>query len=216
MNTMKLRTFARGHRPLVLLCGLAAGLAVAIGCSTSSQTTPPSGGGTDGSVDAVADSPTDAPTDAAQDAGADTGPAACNALSNVGAAVQQMYVATDPVTGDGGAIPAGTYVLTAAVVYTGPDGGVGPTGTTYADTLALSNGGNYERVASVVNDAGLDGSPLHQNGAFMIDGGSIQVTMTCPRGSQPFQSYDSDGTKLRIYAPAAAFGPGVMFEYTKR
>lgn len=213
---MKIRTFARDVGPLALACGLAValgGLGLAMGCSSSST---PSGGGTDASVDAVGDAVGDATTDPPQDAGTDTGSAACNALSNVGAVVQQMYVATEPVTGDGGAIPTGTYVLTAAVVYTGPDGGVGPTGTTFVDTLALSNGGQYERVSSIVNDAGLDGSPLHQNGGFKTNGGSLQVIMSCPAGSQPFKSYDSDGTKLRIYAPAAAFGPGVMFEYTKR
>jgi hypothetical protein len=210
MNTMKIRAFACVVGPLALACGLG----VAIGCSSSSETTTPSGGGTDASVDAVEDATADA--DTPQDSGTDTGSAACNALSNVGAVVPQMYVATDPVTGNGGAIATGTYVLTAAAVYTGPDGGVGPTGTTFADTLALSNGGNYERASSIVNDAGLDGSPLHQNGEFRVDGGSIQVILTCPLGSQPFKSYDSDGTKLRIYAPAAAFGPGVMFEYTKQ
>lgn len=208
MKTMKIRAFASG----VLLLALACGLGMALGCSSSAETTTPSGGGNDASGDAVGDATADAP----QDAGTDTGSTACNAISNVGAVVQQTYVATDPVTGDGGGIPTGTYVLTAAEVYTGPDGGVGPTGTTFSDTLALSNGGKYERVASIVNDAGLDGSPLHQNGEFTVDGGSLRVILTCPVGSQPFKSYDSDGTKLRIYAPAAGSGPGVMFEYTKQ
>ena len=80
----------------------------------------------------------------------------------------------------------------------------------------MSGALTYERVASIVDDAGMDGSPLRQNGGFTIDGGSMKVTQTCPKGSQPFTSYDSDGTKLRIYAPAGAFGPGVMFEYTKK
>ncbi len=216
MKPMKIRAFTYAGCALALGCGLA----VAVGCSSSSTTpsggTDASGGDATATTDATTDAGRDATTDPPQDSGADTGPAACNALANLGAVVPQMYIATDPVTGDGGAIPAGTYVLTAAAVYTGPDGGVGPTGTTFADTLALANGGKYERVASVVNDAGLDGSPLHQNGEFTTDGGSMRVVLTCPSGSQPFTSYDSDGTKLRIYAPAAAFGPGVMFEYTKR
>jgi hypothetical protein len=177
-----------------------------VACSNSSSS------GTDASVDAAPDVTVDAP----QDAGTDTGPMGCNALSNVGTVVQQMYVATDPVTGKGGAIAPGTYVLTAAAVYSGPDGGVGPTGTTYTDTVAFSMGATYERVASVVDDAGLDGSPIRQNGAFTTDGGSIQVKQTCPKGAQPFTSYDSDGTKVRIYAPAGIFGPGLMYEYTKK
>lgn len=180
-----------------------------LGCSNQNAS---SGGETD----AVSDTVDDVTVEAPEDAGTDTGSTACNALSNVGAVVQQMYVATDPVTGDGGAVASGTYVLTAAAVYTGPDGGVGPTGTTFTDTLAMSEGGTYERVASIVDDAGLDGSPLHQNGRFTLDGGGIKVTQTCPSGKQPFTSYDSDGTKLRLYVPAGVYGPGVMFEYTRR
>jgi hypothetical protein len=171
---------------------------------------------TDAASDAAIDAASDATADAPQDPDADAGSTECNDLSNVGAVVRQVYVAARPVTGDGGVIAAGTYVLTAAVVYTGPDGGVGETGTTFADTLALSSGGTYERVFSVVNDAGLDGTPMHQNGMFTTDGGGVQVIQTCPTGRQPFTSYDADGTTLRIYAPAGALGPGVMFEYTRR
>ncbi len=152
-------------------------------------------------------------------AGSGTGgaPTECNALANVGSVVQQAYVATDGIVGDGGIINSGTYVLTAAAVYTGPDGGTGPTGLALTDTLAL-DGGAYERVLSAVNDAGLDGSAMRQNGTFAIeDGGGIQVVMTCPVGPQPFTSYDSDGTKVHLYAPAAGPGnPALMFEYTKK
>jgi len=110
----------------------------------------------DAAPDVTADAVPDVTADAPQDDGTDTGPTACNALSNIGAVVQQMYVATSPVTGGGGVIATGTYVLTAAAVYTGPDGIAGATGTTFADTVVLSDGGGYERVASIVNDAGLD------------------------------------------------------------
>jgi hypothetical protein len=180
-----------------------------LGCSSQDQATE---GGADASVDAVSDAGSDVSVDApTSDAGS-----ACNALTNIGAVVPQMFVATDAVTGDGGTIAAGTYVLTAAAVYTGGDGGAGPTGTTFQDTLAMGGDGTYERVASIADDAGLDGSPFHQNGSFVVDGGSIQVTQTCPTGAQPFTSYDSDGAKLHIYAPALAGNPGVMFEYTKQ
>lgn len=173
-------------------------------------------GGTDASVDAVGDAVGDVTADAPQDADTDAGATECNALTNVGTVVQQMYVATSAVAGTGGMIAAGTYVLTAAAVYTGPDGGVGATGTTFADTLVLSVGGTYERVVSIVDDAGRDGTPMHLNGTFASDGGGLRVTQTCPFGRQPFTSYDSDGTRLRIYAPAGALGPGVMFEYSRR
>ena len=152
-------------------------------------------------------------------AGSSTGgaPTGCNALANVGSVVQQVYVSADGIVGDGGIINSGTYVLTAATVYTGPGGGTGPTGLSLTDTLAL-DGGAYERVLSAVNDAGLDGSPVRQNGTFVLkDGGGIQVDQTCPAGMQPFNSYDCDGTKLHIYAPAAGpNSPALMFEYTKQ
>jgi hypothetical protein len=164
----------------------------------------------------TSDGGTVATLDAAQEAGTDSGPTGCNSASNIGTVVSQTFVATDPVTGDGGVLVQGTYVLTAAAVYTGVDGGSGPTGTTFQDTAILDDAGAYERVASVINDAGLDGSPLRQNGSFAIDGGSIHVTQTCPAGSQPFTSYDSNGTVFHIYAPAAGPNPGVMFEYTKQ
>lgn len=171
------------------------------------------GGGTGGSTGGTAGSSTGG------SAGSGTGgaPAGCNALVNVGSVVQQMYVATDGIVGDGGIVNSGTYVLTAATVYTGPDGGTGATGLSLTDTVAL-DGGAYERVLSAVDDAGLDGSPIRQNGTFVLeDGGGIQVVMTCPAGAQPFTSYASDGTKLRIYAPAAGPGsPALMYEYTKK
>jgi hypothetical protein len=111
MNAMKIRTFACDARPLALACGLAValgGLGLAMGCSSSST---PSGAGTDASVDAVGDAVGDAPADPPQDAGTDTGSTACNALSNVGAVVQQMYVATDP---EGAALARRAFFLEAA------------------------------------------------------------------------------------------------------
>lgn len=170
--------------------------------------------GNDGGTDAFSVMTPDAPEVPATD----SGPMACNAVTNIGTVISQMFVATDPVTGTGGVIAAGTYVLTAASVYTGIGGMTGPTGTTYSDTLVIADGGAYERVLSIV-DGVMTGTPIHQSGSFATDGASITVTQTCPPGPQPFTSFDSDGTTVRIYAPADAFGPGVpgvMFEYTRQ
>lgn len=173
-----------------------------LACSNQDQS---SDGGVDASVDVAKDVTADAPPP--QDAGSDAD-AECNMLTNIGTVVPQTFVATDAVTGDGGTVVPGTYVLTAAAIYTGADGGAGPTGTSYKDTLALADGGTYERVASVIVDGG--SNSFRQNGYFVLNGSSIQVKQTCPMGSQPFTSYDSNGSKLHIYAP------GVMFEYTKQ
>jgi hypothetical protein len=155
--------------------------------------------------------------DAPQEAGNDAS-TGCNAVTQIGSVVQQMFVAQDGVTGDGGAIVLGTYVLTAAAIYVGTDGGAGPTGTTFVDTVAIVDAGAYERVVSIVNDAGADGAAFHQNGSYVLmDGGGFNVTQTCPPGKQPFTSYDSNGTKVHIYAPPAGQGnPPLMFEYTKQ
>lgn len=188
-------------------------LACLVACS-SDDTTPYHG--TDASFDAAADASLDATADAPQEAGSDSGSAACNELSNIGTVVPQTFVATDAVSGAGGLLVAGTYVLTAAVVYTGPGGGTGPTGLKLRDTLIIDASNLYQRVTSIVDDAGVDGSPLHENGAFVVDGSSIQVTQTCPPGVQPFTSYDSNGTTIHIYASAAGGSPAVMFEYTRQ
>jgi hypothetical protein len=178
-----------------------------LACSNQNQS---GDGGTDAKVD-------DVTADAPQDSGTDSGPLGCNTVSNIGTVIQQMYVATDPVTGAGGVIAAGTYALTAAAVYTGAGGGSGPTGTTFADTVVFESGNMYERVASIIDDAGLDGSPIRQNGSYLLDGSSIQVTQTCPKGFQPFTSYDSDAMKVQVYAPPGGPGkPALMFEYTKQ
>ncbi len=182
-------------------------------CQSSPSGTDASG--TDASVtDAVADMTPDAPQDL--DSGTDAGPTECNTLANIGAVVSQMDVATAAVTGAGGVIATGTYVLTAAAVYTGAGGSAGPTGATFADTLVIADAGAYERVFSIVNGPAPDGT-YRQNGSFTTDGASIEVTTTCPPGAQPFTSYDSDGTTVRIYAPSTgALSPGLMFEYTRQ
>lgn len=176
----------------------------------SSQGTPDDGGtdanANDGSVDAAAD--------VVQEAGKDGG-AGCNALVNAATVIDQLFVATAAASGDGGTLVSGTYFMTAASVYTGVDGGAGPTGTTFAETLVM-DGGAYERVQIAVNDAGADGSPYHANGNVTINGASVQVNQTCPILAQPFTTYDSNGTKLHIYAPPAGSNPGIMFEYTKQ
>jgi hypothetical protein len=181
------------------------------GCESSPSATDASA--TDASV---TDARVEVTADASEDSGRDTGSTECNALSNIGTVVPVMNVATAPATGSGGVIASGTYVLTAASIYTGPGGSEGPSGATLADTLVVADGGDYERVFAVVNGPAPDGT-YRQNGRFVTDGASIEVTQTCPPGRQPFTSYDSDGTTVRIYAPAAgARSPAVSFEYTRQ
>ncbi len=184
------------------------GVGLSLACSSSET---PTDGGTDASSDIQAADVI------VQEAGNDSG-TACNALANGGNVIQQTFVATDAVTGDGGTIVSGTYLVTAAVMYTGADGGSGPTGTTIQESATFDvDAGTFERVQSAINDAGADGNAYRANGIYMTgDAGSMQASQTCPKAPLPFNSYDTNGTTLHIYAPAQGPNRAVMFEYTKQ
>ncbi|MBX7194359.1 MAG: hypothetical protein K1X94_20050 [Sandaracinaceae bacterium] len=184
---------------------------VAIALSVMACGCPSSPSGTDAGADGGTDAFIERTPDAAE--GTDGGPMACNSVTNVGTAITQTNVATAPVSGAGGVIAPGMYVLTEAVIYTGPTGMTGPTGLTFTDTVVLAADGSYDRAFSVVGP-GADGTPMYQSGTFTTDGASLTVTQTCPAGRQPFTSYDSDGTTLRIYSPGDPSFPATMFEYT--
>src|SRR5580704_15253687 len=62
--------------------------------------------------------------DAAPDA-----PGTCNTLVDSAPAITVEQVAGEPPAPQGGTIVDGTYALTAAVIYTGPGGPTGPSGT---------------------------------------------------------------------------------------
>lgn len=190
-------------------------LVMAATCVLACGSQDPTVAATDAGVDVTGEEGgTDAPVDGAADAPKEVG-TGCNDLVNVGAVVPQMFVTTDPVTGAGGSVVPGTYVLTAASVYVGPSGGSGPTGLTLQDTLSIAEGLLYRRVVVFGDDSGGAPKTVRQNGTFTVTGSSIKVTQTCPAGSQPFTSYDAVGAKIRIHAPAVGPNPALTFEYTK-
>ena len=121
---------------------------------------------------------TDAGGDAASDAHSlpDTGdagldaPVACNTLVNSASAISIEQVASDPPAPAGGTPVDGTYALTAAVIYTGPGGPTGASGTTQT-TLQIA-GGTIQVVSS--------GDPATRTVTFTTSGTSVASVDTCP------------------------------------
>lgn len=172
--------------------------AVLMACGNDSST---NDAGADATADVVVKKDS-GPADAAPDVAADTGPSACNALVAPDATVMEQYVATAAVTGDGGPFVSGTYVATARSIYTGVDGGTGPTGTTYDIILVVDDAGAYQGL-QVMADGGKP-TVLDLNGVTtVLDGGGALMKVDCPiNGSLIFTSYSSDGTNVGFYAPA--------------
>jgi hypothetical protein len=168
-----------------------------VACSDNSSTTD---AGTDAGPD-VAPKKDSGGADVAADAPDDTGTPPCNTLVAADAAVQQMKVATTPVVGDGGLFAPGTYVLVGASVYTGPDGGTGPTGTTMYLTTTIDDAGAFAAI-QILTDGGAPAVNDSNGTLTPLDGGALSGKQTCPGvGSLIFTSYSSDGTNIGLYAP---------------
>jgi hypothetical protein len=129
------------------------------------------------------------------ESGASDGAVVCNSLVNAAPVVEQVNVATAPPTPAGGPMPSGTYYLTAAKVYTGADGGAGPTGITDQYTAVIT-GTSFEDVANVVGEGGSGTF----GGTVTTSGSSIAITFTCGNsGTSGFTAFDSDGTTFTVY-----------------
>jgi hypothetical protein len=128
-----------------------------------------------------------------------------------------MRVAAAPPTPSGGAFPAGTYVMTSDVIYTGPDGGTGPTNVTYQAVARTggSSGDTWEyssihTIGSAVFNGNLAGHYV------IVDGGGMTMTVDCP-APLPIgvNAYDSTPTSYTLYDPTAAGGTEAI-TYTKQ
>ena len=169
--------------------------AALVACSNSSGT---DDAGVDSGAD-VAPKKDSGPADVAADVPDDTG---CNALVAPDAAVMEMFVATDPVVGDGGPWMAGTYTITAHTIYTGLDGSAGPTGSTFDVILVTDDAGAYEALQVQVADGGAP-KVMDINGTVTIlTGGAESIKVNCPvNAALIYTSYSFDGTNLSLYAP---------------
>jgi hypothetical protein len=107
--------------------------------------------------------------------------AACNTLVQLGDAVDEIRVASDPPVLQGGALTNGTFVLREVRVYTGTGGPTGPTGKTVRDTLRFSNASpNAATAEELYQETG--SAERRFAGAATTTGTSLTVQATCPGG----------------------------------
>jgi len=179
-----------------LIFGIAA-LALAAGCSSSSGGTSPSDAGSDHDAGADGAEPTDGATpedggstgqDAAADAPAEAA-TACNMLTNSATPITYSQVNQDPPTPQGGTIVDGTYAMTDASIYTGPNGPSGPSGMSQT-TIQIS--GNTIQVVS-------SGQPPTRTVTLATSGTSLTATDTCPDAKVNHGSYTATPTTLLIF-----------------
>jgi Copper type II ascorbate-dependent monooxygenase, C-terminal domain len=143
--------------------------------------------------------------------GNDGGVQTCNTVTNAAPAVPITNVAAAAPAPTGGAIPDGTYFVTAALIYTGVGGKAGPTGITYQGT-DVSTGGNH--FALVYNQSDNPGD-LHNSGTFTVTGPNVDIETSCPTPStSPFTALTTDG--VGVFTIYTSQPPVQAFTFTKQ
>jgi hypothetical protein len=139
-------------------------------------------------MDAALDTAGDAAPDHPASDAADDAPVACNTLVNSAPSITIEQVASDPPAPQGGTPVDGTYVLSAAVIYTGPAGPAGPSGTSQT-TLQIT--GSTIQVVST-------GDPLTRTVTFSTSGTSIDSVDNCPDTDTRPGSYTATPTTFIV------------------
>jgi len=178
-----------------LVFGIAA-LSLAAGCSSSGGTSPSDAGGdhdagADGAEPADGAMPEDGGSsgpDGAADAPAEAA-TVCNMLTNSAAAITYSQVNQNPPTPQGGTIVDGTYAMTDASIYTGPNGPSGPSGM--SQTTIQITGSTIQVVSS--------GKPTTRTVTLTTSGTSLTATDTCPDTKVNHGSYTATSTTLLIF-----------------
>jgi hypothetical protein len=179
-----------------LVFGIAA-LALAAGCSSSSGGTSPSDAGSDHDAGADGAEPTDGATpedggssgpDAAADASAEAA-TVCNMLANSAAPITYSQVNQNPPTPQGGTMVDGTYAMTDASIYTGPNGPSGPSGMSQT-TIQVT--GSTIQIAS-------SGQPTTRTVTLSTIGTRFTATDTCPDTKVTQGSYTATATTILIF-----------------
>jgi hypothetical protein len=103
--------------------------------------------------------------------------------------VTQQQVASPPPQPTGGVVVPGTYVLSQMNMYTGADGGTGPTSKVLAEKYQVDSS-TYEHAKAPGTDAG-PGSPSLDSGYYAASGTMFTVLATCPASNPSLTFYYS-------------------------
>jgi hypothetical protein len=120
--------------------------------------------------------------------------AACNTLTQIATPVQPQQVAEALPAPTGGAIPDGTYVITAITVYTGVGGATGPITDPQALT-SVNTGGVAQTVFTVT------GQPdSNETYTYVANGTGLTVAKTCRgTGATDFDAFSQTADGYIIY-----------------
>lgn len=120
---------------------------------------------------------------------------ACNTLVNSAPVLPLSYVATAPPSPQGGPIMDGTYLLTAAAIYTGVGGQTGATGGSAQVTIKITG-----TTVQVANKAMPPGD--HLTTTLVPNGTSFTRTDTCPDTMSQQGAYTATATTFIAILPA--------------
>jgi uncharacterized repeat protein (TIGR02543 family) len=132
------------------------------------------------------------------DAGSSDG-GQCNSIVNKGQLVKVVQLAQNPPPYQGGPLIQGTYVLTAATIYTGPGGAAGLEGTTLEETIVYFGGPTSGPLMVVLS---IDGGADQSINAVMSSAAavaSLTVNYQCGPLTQDNDSYTSLPGELHVY-----------------
>jgi hypothetical protein len=128
-----------------------------------------------------------------------TGDVACAPITNSGSQVTETYVGEPLPLPLGGAITPGTYVLSAAFVYTGTGGNAGPTGRILQETRTFDGTAFADIAAAGDADGGVFATEFFANGTYLASGSQLRFDETCPNAGSTQLSFSVTGGTLRIY-----------------
>jgi len=169
---------------------------LAAGCGGSTDN-PSDAGGADGAGGADSASTEAGAHDGAANDGQPTADAsteasdaaqACNALANSAQSITYQQVASDPPTATGGTPVDGTYTMTDAAIYTGPNGPTGPSGMSQT-TIQIA--GSTIQIVS-------DGQPATRTVTLATSDSHFTATDTCPDTMVTQGQYTATATTMVI------------------
>jgi hypothetical protein len=124
----------------------------------------------------------------------------CNAPGQCGSPIAEEQVPSEALPTNGGPIAAGTYVLSALTIYTGPGGASGPVAGSpvAAETLVLANG---TFAVSVVFTANMQTMDFYEAGTYSTVGTTVTFDETCPMSAAGMPSdYSATPSQIRFVA----------------